>query len=101
MIILTEEISPSTAADTASRPNSAPVGITIWPPCWRASSIRSGRGSSAPALSTITQPNRDIGRASVELLVGALADDRKLDPQHSVLLAHGFRVGESCGIAPH
>ncbi|MEO6897485.1 MAG: substrate-binding domain-containing protein [Caldimonas sp.] len=54
-----------------------------------------------PALSTITQPNRDIGRRSIELLIGALAEGRELDAGSSVLLAHGFRVGESCGAAPH
>ena len=49
-----------------------------------------------PMLSTITQPNTDIGRRSVELLVQALADGRPVDPSASVLLAHGFRTGESC-----
>ncbi|MEO5793474.1 MAG: LacI family DNA-binding transcriptional regulator [Rhodoferax sp.] len=49
-----------------------------------------------PMLSTITQPNTDIGRRSVELLVHALADGRSVDPSASVLLAHGFRTGESC-----
>ena len=53
-----------------------------------------------PALATITQPNHDIGRRSVELLVGALAERRPVDAAQSVLLPHGFRVGESCGAAP-
>ena len=49
-----------------------------------------------PMLSTITQPNGAIGQRSVELLVQALADERPLAPDASVLLAHGFRTGESC-----
>ena len=49
-----------------------------------------------PMLSTITQPNAGIGRCSVQLLVQALADGRPLAPGASVLLAHGFRAGESC-----
>jgi DNA-binding LacI/PurR family transcriptional regulator len=53
-----------------------------------------------PALSTITQPNHDIGRRSVELLIEALAAGRPLDIRSSVLLPHGFRVGESCAAAP-
>lgn len=53
-----------------------------------------------PALSTITQPNHDIGRRSVELLIGALGADRPLDAASSVLLPHGYRVGESCAAAP-
>ena len=54
-----------------------------------------------PALSTITQPNGDIGRCSVELLIGALADGRTLDATSSVSMPHGFRAGESCAAAPH
>jgi LacI family repressor for deo operon, udp, cdd, tsx, nupC, and nupG len=53
-----------------------------------------------PMLSTITQPNTDIGRRSVQLLVQALADGRPVDPSASVLLAHGFRTGESCAPVP-
>jgi DNA-binding LacI/PurR family transcriptional regulator len=53
-----------------------------------------------PALATITQPNHDIGRRSVELLIGALAEKQPLDAARSLLLPHGFRVGESCGAAP-
>ena len=55
-------MAPSAAAATASRPSSAPVGTMIWPPWSRARSIRCGRGSSAPALSTMTRlPARSIG----------------------------------------
>ena len=53
-----------------------------------------------PALSTITQPNHEIGRRSAELLIGALADDRALDAKSSVSLPHGFRIGESCAPPP-
>jgi LacI family repressor for deo operon, udp, cdd, tsx, nupC, and nupG len=49
-----------------------------------------------PMLSTITQPNADIGRHGVLLLVQALAEARSVSPDASVLLAHGFRAGESC-----
>lgn len=49
-----------------------------------------------PVLSTITQPNAAIGRCGVELLVQALADGLQLTPSASLLLAHGFRAGESC-----
>ena len=54
-----------------------------------------------PALSTITQPNPEIGRRSVELLIGALAEGRPLDAGSSLSMPHGFRVGESCALAPH
>jgi len=54
-----------------------------------------------PALSTITQPNHEIGRRSAELLIGALADDRALEAKSSVSLPHGFRIGESCAPPPH
>lgn len=49
-----------------------------------------------PMLSTITQPNAEIGRSSVELLVQALAGGVALKPSASVTLAHAFREGESC-----
>lgn len=53
-----------------------------------------------PMLSTITQPNADIGRCSVELLVQALASGAVLAPGSSLSLAHGFREGESCAAPP-
>lgn len=53
-----------------------------------------------PALSTIAQPNTDIGRRSVELLTTALAQGASPTPRDSVLLPHVFRVGESCAQAP-
>ncbi len=53
-----------------------------------------------PTLSTIAQPNADIGQRSVELLVGALqAGGAPLRPDAGLTLAHQFRAGESCGAA--
>lgn len=49
-----------------------------------------------PMLSTIAQPNADIGRSSVELLVQAMASGAPLAPDASLTLAHRFRAGESC-----
>ena len=55
---------------------------------------------TTPTLSTITQPNHDIGRSSVELLVQSLASNTKLQADNSVKLDYFFRDGESCGPAP-
>ena len=49
-----------------------------------------------PVLSTITQPNAQMGRSGVELLIRALADGHPLPCDASLTLAHGFRQGESC-----
>jgi LacI family repressor for deo operon, udp, cdd, tsx, nupC, and nupG len=49
-----------------------------------------------PMLSTVAQPNADIGRHGVELLVAALAAGQFLEPAASLLLAHHHRAGESC-----
>jgi LacI family repressor for deo operon, udp, cdd, tsx, nupC, and nupG len=49
-----------------------------------------------PVLSTVTQPNADIGRRGVELLVAALAAGGPVEPEASLLLPHGHREGESC-----
>lgn len=54
-----------------------------------------------PILSTITQPNADIGRCCVELLVQALTSGTALTPESSLSLAYGFRAGESCAAPPH
>lgn len=54
-----------------------------------------------PQLSTVAQPNSDIGRASVELLVQAMASGAPLPPEASLTLAHTWRTGESCAQAPH
>ena len=52
-----------------------------------------------PALTTIAQPNSDIGRHSVELLAQAIAAGRALQADASLLLPHAFRDGESCASA--
>lgn len=49
-----------------------------------------------PALSTVTQPNGDIGRHSVELLMQALAGGTVPNAGASLELPHAFRSGESC-----
>lgn len=51
-----------------------------------------------PALSTVTQPNHDIGRHSVELLVRALAGGGAPTAASSLLMPHSFRAGESCAV---
>lgn len=51
-----------------------------------------------PVLSTVSQPNAEIGQRSVELVVHALASGGiPLDAGASLLLPHTFRAGESCG----
>jgi LacI family repressor for deo operon, udp, cdd, tsx, nupC, and nupG len=52
-----------------------------------------------PALSTIVQPNTEIGRCSVELLVQALAGAVPLGPGNSLTLDLHFRAGESIAAA--
>jgi DNA-binding LacI/PurR family transcriptional regulator len=49
-----------------------------------------------PMLSTVAQPNADMGRSSVELLVQAMASGTPLLPEASLTLLHHFRRGESC-----
>lgn len=49
-----------------------------------------------PALCTVAQPNADIGRCSVGLLVQTLRSGHPLRADASVLLPHSFRIGESC-----
>ncbi len=49
-----------------------------------------------PMLSTVAQPNADIGRNSVELLVQSIAGGTPLLPDASLTLPHHFRQGESC-----
>ncbi|QNP49822.1 LacI family DNA-binding transcriptional regulator [Diaphorobacter aerolatus] len=53
-----------------------------------------------PMLGTIAQPNADIGRHSVELLVQAIAAGKPPAAPASIKLAHHFRAGESCAPAP-
>ena len=52
-----------------------------------------------PALTTIAQPNNDIGRRSVELLIQAMAGGTALQADASLLLPYFFRDGESCAAA--
>lgn len=52
-----------------------------------------------PVLSTIAQPNADIGRHSVALLLHALGSCTALSAAASLTLAHRFRSGESCASA--
>lgn len=52
-----------------------------------------------PQLSTVVQPNADIGRHSVELLAQAVASGSPLGPGMGLTLAHEFRTGESCSPA--
>jgi len=52
-----------------------------------------------PALTTIAQPNGDIGRHSVELLIQAMAGGTTLQADASLLLPCVFRDGESCAAA--
>lgn len=53
-----------------------------------------------PMLTTITQPNAEIGRSSVSLLVRSLVGGHELTAGSSLLLEHGFRAGESCASVP-
>lgn len=52
-----------------------------------------------PALSTVVQPNSDIGRLGVELVMQALAGGAALTADASRLLPHTMRAGESCAPA--
>lgn len=53
-----------------------------------------------PALSTVMQPNAEIGRGSVELLAQALAAGSTPGAAASIVLPTTFRTGESCAAAP-
>lgn len=52
-----------------------------------------------PMLSTITQPNADIGRSAAALLIQALSAGTVLKPGASLTLPFAFREGESCAAA--
>jgi DNA-binding LacI/PurR family transcriptional regulator len=52
-----------------------------------------------PALTTVAQPNSDIGRRSVELLIQAMTGGAALQADASLLLPCFFRDGESCAAA--
>lgn len=49
-----------------------------------------------PMLSTIVQPNAEIGRCCVDLLVASLSGAASLVSAGSITLTHVFREGESC-----
>lgn len=53
-----------------------------------------------PTLSTVIQPNHDMGRQSVELLLRALRDGRQPAASESITLPYRFLRGESCAQAP-
>jgi LacI family repressor for deo operon, udp, cdd, tsx, nupC, and nupG len=53
----------------------------------------------SPTLSTVTQPNVEIGKLAVDLLVNALVTGMSVQPSASLLLESGFRAGESCSPA--
>lgn len=53
-----------------------------------------------PSLTTVAQPNDEMGRAAVELLVRAMANGTPLTPQASHVFPYEITVGESCGLAP-
>lgn len=50
-----------------------------------------------PALSTIAQPNHDLGRHAVELLVQSIARGHPSGAGDSLCLPYQFHDGESCG----
>jgi DNA-binding LacI/PurR family transcriptional regulator len=53
-----------------------------------------------PMLSTISQPNADMGARSVSLLLESLARGEPLQAHQSITLPHQWRAGESCAPAP-
>jgi DNA-binding LacI/PurR family transcriptional regulator len=53
-----------------------------------------------PMLSTIVQPHHESGHLGVQWLVKAIERRERPTPLESVMLAHHFRAGESCGRAP-
>jgi LacI family transcriptional regulator, repressor for deo operon, udp, cdd, tsx, nupC, and nupG len=52
-----------------------------------------------PVLTTVVQPNRDIGRHAVELLSGGLAAAASVSARASITSDHSFREGESLAAA--
>lgn len=52
-----------------------------------------------PMLSTIAQPNADMGARSVGLLLESLARGEPLQAHQSITLPHQWRAGESCAPA--
>lgn len=53
-----------------------------------------------PSLGTVAQPNTDMGRCSVALLLDALAAGEPPQPSASITLPFHFLPGESCSRAP-
>lgn len=53
-----------------------------------------------PTLSTIAQPNDDMGREGVQLLVSSIESHSMPSPTDSITLDHEFYRGESCAQAP-
>ena len=53
-----------------------------------------------PMLSSVVQPNNEAGHLGVQWLVRAIERRERPTPRESVMLAHHFRAGESCGRAP-
>jgi LacI family transcriptional regulator, repressor for deo operon, udp, cdd, tsx, nupC, and nupG len=53
-----------------------------------------------PMLSTITQPNAQMGQRAASLLIDALAAGTSLKPDASITLDYAFREGESCSRTP-
>ena len=53
-----------------------------------------------PMLTTIVQPNHEAGHLGVQWLVQSIERCKRPTPRESVMLAHQFRAGESCGQAP-
>lgn len=61
--------------------------------------IRMGQDLT-PALSTIAQPNYEMGREGVQLLLQAIQAGRMPAPAESITLEYQFHRGESCAQAP-
>lgn len=53
-----------------------------------------------PALSTIAQPNAEMGHEGVQLLVRSIEEGRVPTAKDSITLDYEFHRGESCAQAP-
>lgn len=53
-----------------------------------------------PRPATIVQPNEEIGRHCIGLLLGAIARQQPVPAQESILLPYTFDPGESCAPSP-
>lgn len=53
-----------------------------------------------PRPATIVQPNEEIGRQCIGLLLGAIARQQPVPAQESILLPYTFDPGESCAPSP-